>query len=131
MNTLYAHSAHVFGKPRVTVAGIVVDDILVIGVASCSTKDIYVRKRGNAMAQGRAKSNPASETGMGAEYVRKGKRIEIALDPEKPLIGQFLTVANTIIAQIGGVVKLPKKKTGTVPPVRKAAPVTSSASCDC
>lgn len=88
MNTLFYHSAPSKGKPRVTVAGIVQDNTLRIGVSRCSHKDVYVRKLGNVMAQGRALSKKAHLFELQGEQ-----------------IPQFIGIAATIIKQEGGILK--------------------------
>lgn len=95
METLYCHSANVAGKPRITVAGIVSDDTLRVGISRCSHKDVYIKKKGNVMAQGRAKSRGQSHL----FHLNDGE-----------VIPQFIAIANTIITQQGGVVKERKKK---------------------
>ncbi len=103
METLYCHSAQVKGKPRVTVAGIVENGILRIGFSRCSHKDVYVKKLGNVIAEGRARSKKAHMF----EITRTGD-----------LIPEFIKISLTIIGQEGGVAKTRKEKqvvTSTLP----------------
>lgn len=44
-------------QPRVTVAGLVKDNVLYTAVARCSKKDQFVRKIGRAIATGRLQKN--------------------------------------------------------------------------
>lgn len=64
MKTLFYHSPFVANKqPRVTICGIFTKDegtpCLKIGVARCSQKDNFSRKKGRLIAEGRANKRPA------------------------------------------------------------------------
>ncbi len=58
MNNLFFHSKFEKGEPRVTVAGIVTDNTLKIGLARCSRNDQFARKKGREIARTRADEQP-------------------------------------------------------------------------
>lgn len=117
MRILLAHSAHEKGKPRVTVAGTVIDGILKLGVSRACPRDIYIRKRGNDRATGRAlvgtKSDRKNTEQLKSDLIKKGLYAEFPIEEGAPVVPAFLEVANTIIVQHGGVVKERKDKVTT------------------
>jgi len=46
------------GRKRVTIAGIVENNIIKIGVATCSLKDQFTKVKGRELSAGRAIANP-------------------------------------------------------------------------
>jgi hypothetical protein len=62
MKTLYFHSASTGNKTkRVTVAGVIVDNTLRIGKAVCNPNDMFTKKKGRLISEGRANKNPLME----------------------------------------------------------------------
>lgn len=59
-NYLYTlpNSKCVKNLPRVTICSILKDNILTFGFATCSSKDQYIKKRGQKIARERAIKNP-------------------------------------------------------------------------
>lgn len=58
---------------RVTVAGVINGSTLVIGKAECSVRDNFTKKKGRAIAIGRALKKPVKEIGIDSDLKGVGK----------------------------------------------------------
>lgn len=111
MTELKTYSAHGKGLPRVTVAGICEPDslIMIIGVSRCSPLDQFVKSVGFNKALGRAKAK-AVKDGKPTKYVVNGTQRMLEIDPNIDIQKQFLNYAASVIVELGGKVKLPRKR---------------------
>jgi predicted membrane GTPase involved in stress response len=92
MNVYYHHSALEVGKPRVTVAGIIIDGILRLGVSRCSIKDNFIKAKGRMIAKARAEKRPSLTVSIPEGTEKPGL---IFMSKAKMLIGlaqEFVTV---------------------------------------
>jgi hypothetical protein len=92
MKTLYFHSDNKSQK-RVTVAGVVVDNTLRIGVSICAPKDMFTKKKGRLISEGRA-SKRGSET----------KIIPLNADsnPGKLFVEEAKTICSNLTSKVKG-----------------------------
>jgi hypothetical protein len=92
---LYFYPTPVGNQKRTTIAAVIDDEngVLRIGKSLCSHKDMFNKKKGRAIALGRAtcKHKPSEDT------IKKGLApIEVALDTTITPIQQFIALAKTI-----------------------------------
>ena len=80
----YHHSTPLKGQPRITVAGILSNGTLTLGVSRCSNKDQFSKKKGRHIALGRAKTKPAIVLSVPADQI-VGR---IFLEESRKLIGE-------------------------------------------
>lgn len=69
----FRHSLFVKGKPRVTVAGVITGDTMKIGVARCSHRDSFVKKKGRYIAEARARKSPLASVTLPEDRTKLGK----------------------------------------------------------
>jgi hypothetical protein len=55
----FRHSVYAKNEARVTVAGVIVDGALKLGVSRCSPRDQFSRKKGRTVAEARARVRPS------------------------------------------------------------------------
>lgn len=55
----FRHSVYAKNEARVTVAGVIVDGSLRLGVSRCSPRDQFSRKKGRVVAEARARVRPS------------------------------------------------------------------------
>ena len=93
METLFVHfNNHTNNSPKTrkkgsyTFSGVVVGNMLHIGVARCSTKDQFVKKIGRVKAEGRAKSSLAGLIPIPKEVIRDKKYGNFFIEKCKELL---------------------------------------------
>lgn len=78
MNVYYHHSAYEAGLPRVTVAGIIIDGTLRLGLSRCSIKDNFIKSKGRFISKARAEKRPSLVVPVGDDPSKKLGHIFIA-----------------------------------------------------
>ena len=63
---------------RVTIAGVIVDNILFFGKSECSPKDNFTKKKGRAIASGRALKHPMNRVEINDSHVIGKIFVEVA-----------------------------------------------------
>jgi len=63
---------------RVTIAGVVVDNVLFFGKSECSPKDQFTKKKGRAIASGRALKHPMNKVEINDSHVIGKIFVEVA-----------------------------------------------------
>lgn len=82
----YIRTTPVKGEKRTTICGVLVGNKLHIGISTCSTKDVFVKKIGRAIAKGRALKNPEVEYTLSKNEIP----IEVFIKEAKSLCTDFM-----------------------------------------